>query len=203
MTTVKTKLIPFTLFFMVFAGFASCNNLQMDRSASANEASAETVVMEGFGQKSRLGYLFVQVNENDSTAGKFTVTIPMVDCKSASCVQMQFFRKDGSRGYAYNVPKGIGRVNFNLAHVLGHEGALTAADTGEYFLGVKVIFTGADNEEFIMRGRGFVRIDVVKEEFKPMACNDPNVVWTTKINATCEAQFSTAYRSALCGKGCK
>lgn len=194
----------FPMILLIFTlGAANCTTFPIDRAISAQGGNDYVAVLSGYGQASRKGYLFLQANERASVAQPITMTFPKVDCKRESCVRFQFFRKDGSAGYAGAVAKGQASVSFPLSAILGKETALDSTDEGEYSVISQVYFLAPDGQEYSMIGNGFVRVNVVSVNYRPLACNDPSVAWKSPAGPNCEAQYSTGFRTAVCGKGCE
>lgn len=184
-------------------GASQCTQIPFDRSVSAQEGNDYVVILSGFGNKSTKGYLFAQANEKATTQGVLTLTFPVVTCKRDSCVRFQFFRKDGSAGYAGALPQGQWSANLKLSDVVGHTDPVVSTDEGEYRVVAQVYYVGTDGTEYSMIGNGFVRLNVLSELYRPVACNDPNIAWKVKTGDNCEAQYTTVFRSALCGGVCK
>lgn len=183
-------------------GVSNCGHFPIDQAVSAEKGNDYVVVLSGYGQASTKGYLFLQANEKAETNKPITMTLPNVVCKTDSCAHYQFFRKDGSAGHAGSIKKGQSQISFPLSEIVGHTGLLAADDEGEYSVVVQVLYTGADGQEYSMLGNGFVRVNVLSEAYRPISCGDPSVAWKVSAGVNCQAQFTSAFRTALCGKGC-
>jgi hypothetical protein len=194
-----------SIFLLAFLcmGVSQCAQIPIDRSVSAAEGNDYVVVLSGYGNKSTKGYLFAQTNEKASTDGVLTITFPKVSCKRDSCVRFQFFRKDGSSGYAGALKSGETSTTFKLSDIVGHTDPVVPTDEGEYRIVSQVFYLGTDGTEYSMIGNGFVRVNVLSELYRPVACDDPNIAWKVQTVDKCEAQFTSVFRSALCGGGCK
>lgn len=184
-------------------GASRCANIPMDRSVSAAEGNDYVVVLSGAGQHSTKGYLFAQVNEKTAVNGVYTLTFPATSCTRDSCIRYQFFRKDGSAGYAGAIPKGQTLAQVRLSDIVGHDGQVMRSDDGEYTLVAQVFYQGADGQEYSMIGNGFIRVNVLSELYRPVACGDPNIAWKVKTPDNCEAQYTTVFRSTVCGEACQ
>ncbi len=198
------KLMAFLAAIALLVG--ACNSLPIDQSVNAAEAGARTVVLGGCGVKANSKYLYCEKNEGNALNDGINLFVPLVDCKRDSCTRVQFFRKDGSNGPSGSIPKGKMSMSLTLGDLVGDnsgDNRIKPAHDGEYGVLVQTFYTGNDGEEFSMLSKGLVRVSVVLPSYRPLACADPNVAWTARVGDKCEAQFSTAYRSAVCGEGCK
>lgn len=182
---------------------SSCQSVPIDPSVNAAEAGARTAIVGGCGSKGNSKYLYCEENQGNSLSEKVTIFVPLVDCNRDSCSRFQFFRKNGSNGPSGAIAKGKVSATITLSDITGHEGNVTAEDDGEYGVLIQTFYLGQDGQEFSMLAKGLVRVSVVSDSYRPMACNDPNTAWSSKIVDKCEAQFTTAYRSVICGSGCK
>ncbi len=184
---------------LVTIAASNCAHIPFDRALSADKGNDYSMVLSGYGTKSSRGYLFVQAAEGSLTNQFITLTFPATACDREACVRYQFFRKDASPGFAGAVKKGISQGFVTLSQVIGHDGPLLPADEGEYSIVSQVYFTGPDGKEYSMFGEGFVRLNVRNKAFVPIACGDPNVAWRSSLDKDCIANFTTVYRSVLCG----
>lgn len=197
------KIFPILLLALACLGASQCTQVPIDQAVSAAEGNDYVVTLSGYGNKSTKGYLFAQANEKASTEGTIGLTFPNVTCKRDSCIRFQFFRKDGSAGYAGALRKGEISSALKLSDIIGHSGEVVSRDEGEYRVIAQVFYVGTDGSEYSMIGSGFVRLNVLSELYRPVACDDPNIAWKVKAGDKCEAQYTTVYRSALCGSGCQ
>lgn len=197
------KIFPILCLAFACLGVSTCTQIPMDASVSAAEGNDYVVTLSGYGNKSTKGYLFVQANEKAASNGLVTLTFPNVKCKRDSCVRFQFFRKDGSAGYAGAIPNNQFQTSFPISSLIGHTDPIVSHDEGEYRVVAQVFYVGTDGTEYSMIGNGFVRLNVLSELYRPVACNDPNIAWKVKAADNCEAQYTTVYRAALCGSGCQ
>lgn len=128
--------------------------------------------------------------------------IPALHCSHNSCAQFQFFRKDGSPGFAGSIPAGADRAQIPISAIVGHAGNVSNADDGEYDALIQLFYTGPKGQDYSTVMNGFVRLNVVAKDYDPLACNAPMVAWKVAVSPRCEAQFTTTGRSAACGSGC-
>lgn len=178
-----------------------CSTLTQDLSLAAIDGNDHSVVFVGPGSKSQKGYLFLQLEEGGPTKTPITIVVPKLICNRDSCVSIQFFRKDGQPGYASGIPKGQNQFKIPLSTILGHNLPISKEDEGEYPVLVQMFFLDEDGLETNQIGKGFIRLNILTQDFVPLGCNDPSVAWKTKIDKDCEAQFTVKFRSILCG-GC-
>jgi hypothetical protein len=197
----EMRTITFIACFLVWA--TSCTSLPIDPSVKAADANARTLILGGCGVKANSKYLYCEENEGNSTNESVNIFVPTTDCPRDSCSRYQFFRKNGSNGPAGSIPKDTGSASVSLSSILGHDGNISSPDDGEYGVLVQTFYIGPDGKEYSILAKGLVRVSVVGASYRPLACGDPNTAWSTDINNKCNAQFSTAYRSALCGSGCQ
>jgi hypothetical protein len=67
---------------------------------------------------------------------------------------------------------------------------------------LQMYYTGNDGKEYTVYANGFIRVNVLKAGYMPIGCNDPAVAWKVPVAKDCETQYTTSYRSAVCGTGC-
>lgn len=195
-------LLIFGAFFCIL-GASRCANMVIDQSASAAEAHDDTVQLQGAGKVSQKGYLFFQKKEGTPLTDTVTLIVPKNTCKRDSCARYQFFRKDGSPGVGAGIPRGQSKATILLSDLVGHDGPSVPEDDGEYSGIIQLFYIAGDGEEYSMLLNGFVRLNVLSKGYDPVGCNDPSVAWRVRAGDNCEAQFTTAGRSAACGTGCK
>lgn len=183
--------------------FYGCDGIPdaVDFSVNAQEGRDVTAILSGCGEGTHDGYLFCRQVEGIQPRTEIRMVFPKVTCDRQSCVEFQFFNLDGSPGYGAAVPRGDSSVDVPLVRILGHENALDPdRDDGEYQFAAKVYYKGSDGIERQMRADGLLRLWIVSPEYQSLFCNDPERGWETKVNSKCTAEFSTGYRSALCGE---
>lgn len=185
---------------LAFLGVGSCSSLVIDKAVSAVDGNDYTIVLGGFGQTASKGYLFAQLREGQDGTGLLSLYFPNTACKRESCVSYQVFHPDGSFGPSGSIPAGSVKDSLSLSGILGHEGPVTRDDEGEYGIKARVYLTGPDGIEYSAFAFGFLRLNVLRADYRPLACNDPARGWVSPINKECVAEFSTAMRSAVCGR---
>lgn len=200
---LRKKILPVSFFFAACVGVSQCSSIPTDTSAIAVEGNDQTIILQAPGGQSQKGYLFLQQNEGTLPSDVISLIVPKVTCKRDSCVRFKFFRKDGSAGFTAGIPKGDTRFNIKLSDIVGHSDGVSAQDEGEYSAVVQIYFLKDDGFEYSMLQNGFVRLNVLSKGYAPVGCNDPSVAWISRVKDQCEAQFTTAGRSAVCGSGCQ
>lgn len=187
----------------ILCAWMACTNIPLDNSVSAADGHAFTMVLGGCGENPKSRYLFCEVRESAKPTGEIIFYFPEATCPAASCIQVQFTRLDGSFGEAYSVPKGDLQLHVQLAKIVGTEEPFTVAQDGEYQAGVRIHFQDHDGNEHIEAMRGLVRVNVLRSDYLPVACNDKMIAWYTPLygpkKTGCYAQWTSKMRGALCG----
>lgn len=194
--------VAYIILGLMCIGISRCASFPFDQAVSAADGNDYTVIMSGYGTKSQKGYLFVQLKDTASIDLPVTLYFPPIQCDRESCIEYRFFRLDGSDGVTGGIPKGKESIEIPLNQILGHEGQANPNDDGEYGLSTRVYFKLADGRETSIKGNGFIRVNILGQDYHAIGCNDPNVAWHLKLSKNCEAQFTTRYRTALCGTDC-
>lgn len=189
-----------TVLLLVFLGAGSCSSLVIDKAVSAVDGNDYTIVLGGFGATAQKGYLFAQLREGQSVDGAISLYFPATECKRESCAKYQFFRPDGSTGPAASIGKGFTSASLSVSELVGHADPITRNDEGEYPLWVIAYFTGPDAIEYSTVVRGFVRLNVLRADYRPLVCADPAKAYSVEIAKDCSAEYSTAGRSVICGR---
>lgn len=201
---VRNYLISLFLMLTTATFVLKCSSIPIDHSALAAVSGDKTIILQGGGAVSRKGYLFFQKKEGTDLMDPVALIAQQDSCKRDSCIRYQFFRKDGSAGLAKGgIPKGLSRAEFTLADLVGHPGPATMDDDGEYSAVVQVYYLGSDGQEYSILFNGFVRLNILSKGYDPVGCSDPAIAWHLKVIDSCEAQFTTAGRAVVCGKGCE
>jgi len=203
LSNLKRYLLPSFVGIAVLLVLSGCNELPraVDFSVSAQEGRDVTAIIAGCGKGFQDGYLFCRHIEGVAPNGEITMHFPEVDCSREACVEFQFFNLDGSPGFGGSVARGDTSISVPLHRIVGHQNPLKVeTDDGEYQLAVKVYYKSGDGLERQMRADGLLRLWVFDETYQRLFCNDPERGWTQKLDGGCEAQFSTGYRSTLCGE---
>ena len=194
--------IFFVLLGLLCIGVSRCSHFPFDQSVSAADGNDYTVILSGYGTTSQKGYLFIQLKDAASIEYPVTLHFPPVQCDRASCIEYRFYRLDGSDGVTGGVIKGKESIDIPLSQIVGHTGSANSNDEGEYGLSTRVYFKLADGSETSVKGNGFIRLNILAQDYHAVGCDDPSVAWHLKLAKNCIAQFTTKYRTALCGTGC-
>lgn len=184
---------------------AACAAVPIDSSMSADDGNDSTAFVSACGQPLRAGYVFCRAHAgSDPAAVQVTLVVPKVDCKYDACVEFRVIMRDGSLGYGGAIPKGQTQAVFTLKDVLGNEPAVMKAHDGEYLIAVRS-FAGLPGSpiEILIKHRAFLRLQVLDASYRTLACGDPVKAYGHAIGKDCDAEWSTAGRTALCGHGCK
>lgn len=184
-------------------GAAQCAHIPIDPAQAATLANDFTIVFQDAGTVSQKGYLFIQKRAGTLPDDALVVLVPKLNCKRAACARFQFFRKDGTPGFSGSIPAGSETLSFKLSDLVGHTTAVDATDEGEYSALSQLYYVGNDGQEYSTLMNGFIRLNILSKTYEPLSCGDPNTAFRLGVNATCEADFSTAGRSAVCGAGCR
>ena len=188
----------------ILCSWMACSQIPLDNSVSASEGHAFTLVLSGCNQKAKSRYLFCEVRESAKPSVDITLHLPQVTCAANSCIQVQFTRLDGSFGEAFSVPKGDMFLRVPLSKIIGTEDEMNMGHDGEYQAGVRIHFQGPDGTEYLQSMRGLIRINVLRSDYLPVACNDQMIAWYTPLYGTkktgCHAQWTSKMRSAVCGE---
>lgn len=180
-----------------------CDDLPraVDFSVSAQEGRDVTTIFGGCGEGFQDGYLFCRHIEGVEPKGEITMHFPEVSCDREACIEFQFFNLDGSPGFGGAIDRGDTRASVPLHRIVGHKNPLSVEnDDGEYQLAVKVYYSSPDGLERQMRADGLLRLWVFRQDYQRLFCNDPERGWSEKLDRHCRAEFSTGYRSTLCGE---
>lgn len=194
------QILACAILLLVFLGAGSCSSLVIDKAVSAVDGNDYTIILGGFGQIASKGYLFAQLREGQDGTGLVSLYFPATQCKRESCVSYQTFHPDGSYGPAGAIPAGSGKDSMPLSLLVGHDGPITRNDEGEYGVKARIFLTGPDGIEYSALAVGFIRLNVLRADYRPLACNDPARGWVNQVDKQCTAEFSTAMRSAVCGR---
>jgi hypothetical protein len=186
-------------------GVSSCSQIPIDKSVSAAQGNDPSVGLFGCGDDKVRNYVFCRLRENGNQSDEVTFVVPGVTCKRDNCVQIQIIKPDGSFGLTQGLAKGQTQIALPISDITQSNSSVTKAIDGEYRVLVRVYFTGPDGTEYQNVMIGFIRINVLSAAYIPMGCNDPMVAFETTISRkdVCKIQWSTALRSAICGKGCE
>lgn len=194
------------LFIAILIGlwFGSCAPLAIDNSMSASDGFEPTLAMEGCGRaKINDGYLFCKLAEGgDPSLSPITLYYPKTECTRDSCIQFQILHLDGTFGYGMGLKSGETEAHFTLKDVLDSDETSLTQD-GEYLVMNRIYYkdplTGGDKAVSVY---GFLRVNVMKKDYKALLCDDPSMGWETMARKTCKIQYSTKGRGAVCGLGC-
>lgn len=93
-------------------------------------------------------------------------------------------------------------MNFPLSYFTESSQKVSVNIDGEYQVLMTIYYidsAGIERKAFM---KGLLRVVVTAANFVPMGCGDPAVAWTITPfkGAKCKLQWSSALRSAKCGK---
>ncbi len=199
-TKDKIQLLCLMLLFGAAAG--GCTGFPIDTAMAADVGGEPTVMIDGCGSRIQKGLLGIQLMEGARPNCELRFLAPPVKCDRDSCAGFQFRRADGTAGFGLGVPKGKTEVRFKLSDVLEHDRPLTLEDESVLLVHAGYYYKNQDGLEELARTKGHLHLIVLKEGYKPMPCGAPEVAWSFEVGKGCEAQVSTAGRTALCGAGC-
>lgn len=180
-------------------GASNCGSIPIDESMSAERGNAATIILCDLDGTCHKGYAFAQLRNGSGLTRAFTFKAPELNCDEESCVRWQLWRLDGSQGASGAVDKKGGLVPLSVGAVVGSEDVLQPHHDGEYLFKAKFFWNDADGLPLSSIGWAFIRINVVDAQYQFMGCNDPASAFKTELTESCSAQYSTAFRSALCG----
>lgn len=177
-------------------------NINLDSSAlSANDAGDLTTVFVGYGQKTT-GFLHVRVSEKAVPNGEIKIIVPALNCDRPSCNTVNLIRKDGNLVQLGAVPRNQVELKIALSDVIGHADEVEENDGGPYRVFIESYYK-YDGQEYKIIGPGVIYITVLKEGYTPLtACKSADSGTWSKVAHNCVAEFTTKYRTVLCGKGC-
>jgi len=180
---------------------SSCREPEVfDFSLSAAEGRDVSAIVCGAVEGCHNGYVFIRKNVGDSLDYEISLHIPEVRCSRQSCALVQFLTKDGSKlGVSVSIPKDKDSVSVKLSDIVGRAGGVEEQDNAEYRFFVRLWFQDKDDAEFVVDTQGLLRLWVVDEDYTELACGDPEKGWSKKVLKDCTADFSTGFRTALCG----
>ena len=185
------------LVFIALVIIVSCA-IPLDSGMSAIDGRDFTIGIVGCGETGA-SHILCRVTEGGGTGEVIRLIFPPLDCSRASCVEFQFWRKDNSPGYAGSVKKGQTEALIRVSDIVGHADRILSSDDGEYSVSARGYFTN-DGQEFSALGDGFVRLLVLSPGYKRLSCGDPNSAWSVEIKKGCTIEYSSRFRSTLCGK---
>jgi hypothetical protein len=166
----------------------------------AMEAKDNTVKLSGCGNDLRdVGYLYCRVAEGSRPVTQITLHAPKVDCDRDSCVDFAVFGLDGNVVTTGSFKRGQTKYTLILSEFTGNADEVRAGDDGEYLITQRVRFN-ADTVERTMFGRGLMRLDVHKAGYEILSCDNSNKAFEGKITSDCKVEYTTGYRSVVCGK---
>lgn len=178
---------------------AGCVNIPIDNAMAAERGNAATVVLCGLGEGCRKGMLFKQLNVGLGIGGTVTLKVPhKLNCDRDTCVRYQVFLPTGQHGIGGGIPKGESEVKLKLSDIVQSE-VVTPEMDDEWIIKIKIWFKDQDDQERSLFGWAFIRINVVSQEYEFLGCDDPAKAWDVKLGKECSAQYTTGFRSALCG----
>jgi hypothetical protein len=186
---------------VVLMGTSRCQTLPIDKALSAERGGAATVVLCGFGKCSR-GLLFVQIQNTSATTAPIELKMDeKYKCGRDACVKFQWFHPDGRQGYSGSIPDGQDTARFKLGDVIASPEVMPDHDD-EWLIKVVVWFKDNDGEIRKKYGFGFLRVNVVAKDYEFLSCGDPSTAWRVELKENCEVDYSTGFRSAICGHQC-
>lgn len=199
---LSDKLSYKLVFLFLFIIICGCNEFPdaIDLSLNAEEGKDITAIFEGCGEGARNGYLFCRIAEGTQPSRSISLHFPQVKCKRDSCIEFQFMSLDGSLGYGGGILNGETSVDIPISKIIDDENEIKDIHDGEYRVLIKLWWMNKQDEEFVMRTSGIFRLFVVSDGYSELVCNDPEKGWGAKITKKCFAQFSTGFRTALCGE---
>lgn len=185
------------LFSLILVG-ATCNNVKTDSSLmSPMEAGDQSAIMMGCGLGHQNGVLSCRLGHQTDITQMITVTVPMVDCPGESCASVIGFQKNGNIIPLGSIPKGQVQLKFPLSKLIGD----TVAEKnhgGPYRILIELDYTNK-RTEWKQAAEGVIYIMVLDAGYHQLNCDSSNAVWKLPVSPSCEIQFSTKLRAALCG----
>lgn len=195
-------MVRLCLFFLLVLSACSVRSPQsLDQAKPAADSRDYTVILEGCGQGPQAGYLFCRVTEGSLPTDEIKMYFPAVDCRRENCVDWQLIQPSGNYGARGSLPARATRVSIPLSKIIQDSKKVTVEHDDEYLVASRIWYLTDTDEEFSIKGYGVIRIRVLSENYTRLACGDPELAWIQKISSTCQAHFSTQYRSALCCEG--
>jgi len=173
----------------------------IDFSMTAYEAGDLSAVLEGCNQGVRNGYLFCRMPEGADQSTIITLHFPKVSCKRTNCIEYQVVMPSGELGHGLGIGAGETKNSVRLSQITGKSGPISKDHAGEYRLLVKVWFL-VEDEEMSTRADAVLRLFVVDRKYQGLVCNDPETGWRSDLSRSCSVEYSTGYRTAVCGDGC-
>ncbi len=198
----KGKVQLLSILLLVGMTTMGCACLNIDRAMAADDGGQPTLFLGGCGSAVQKGVLGIEIAEGATPDCELRFVVPAAKCDRDSCAHVQFWRTNGSPGFAAAVPKGETEVRFKLADVLESNAPITIEDEQVRLVRAGLYYTGPDGLEQVTRAKGHLHLIVLKEGYKPLPCGGPEVAWKVKLGPDCTGHVSTGYRSALCGEGC-
>lgn len=174
-----------------------CGTLPLDQAMGAREGNVASVLL--CDDSCHKGYLFYQLGEGRPAHQSFDLVMPEdLDCDRDNCVRFSVFFQ-GEQVYEGGIPEGKSRAQIALVDLLNH-GDIRTSDDGEYLIKVKAFFEGPDGTEYSSFGWAFLRLNVIDPDYEFMGCDDPARAWKVK-HGDCRLEYSTRFRTAICGCG--
>jgi len=155
--------------------------------------------MTGCGKRASDGMLHCRLSKGARPSTRIRVLLPKLSCKRESCAEIAVVRKDGTLVPIGGIPEGKTSYAFPVSKITGDPDVIDKAHGGPYRLLIDAFYQ-FDGEEWRVKGQGIVYLTVMDRGYKQLACDSPDVQWALKITRQCEAQYSTKFRSTLCGE---
>lgn len=183
---------------IVFIG-ATCTNVKPDSSIqSAIQAGDESAILKGCGLGHQNGLIHCRVADGSDMTQTVTVTVPLVDCKFDSCATITGFQKNGNSVALGSIPKGQTELEFPLSKLVGGKTA-DKKHGGPYRVLIELEYINK-KAGWKQAQSGVVYVSILEKGYHVLNCDSSNAVWKLAVSETCEIQFSTKMRTALCGE---
>lgn len=183
---------------LVAALAVSCGSLVYDTAVSAIEGRDFTLVLSGYNQTARDGYLFVRTYEGNRTSGFIRVIFPRaLQCGQENCAAGRVIGF-GGRNISFGVPEGLDHFDIPVSQIVGSD-LFERSQDGEYLIRISILYPGPTGENETIRVEGLVRFRIMTRDYARMGCNSSAVAWERRISSSCSVQYSTAGRVAICG----
>lgn len=160
------------------------------------KANASTLVMQGCGKISDR-YLFCDVEEGVPSTIPISIHFPELKCVYESCGVVEVIQ-NGRTVYQASLKKGQSSIKFLLKDLIDQKEAIGFDEDTEFQI-IGRFFVTINRTTYSATATGPLRLWVYARGYSHISCNDPNVFTSRKLTQTCSAQYTSKFRTALCG----
>lgn len=176
---IRAILIVLLLFGCMGNSSCSIAKLNPDAAMAAVNGEDKTVIIEGCGSQSVVGYAYCRVFEGSVASQGIVLHVPPAQCVTKPCVEWKVFFPNAQPSLGGAVPDGVTTVPIAWKDLIKKD-VFSPGDRGMWGVRLTVRWIDVNSREQTSVADGEVRLRVLRKEYIPLheVKEDPAFAWS-------------------------